>query len=341
MTPRRQWGVAALAAALLLAALAAAAVGSVSIPPARVLNLLLHPVAAAAGDEVAVLQHTILWDIRLPRIVLAILVGAGLSTAGTAFQGLLRNPLADPYLLGVSGGSAVGAAAAVLLNPLGGMPLSVTVPVLSFAGALLAVALVYYLAYGRGRLGTTALVLAGVAVGSVFYAIMAYVQTTGSDRVQKAVIYWLAGGLGAATWDQVRMAAPYVLVGLAVLLVFARDLDVILLGEEAAGQLGVPVEAAKRWVLGAASLITAAAVSVSGLIPFVGLIVPHMLRLVLGPHHRTLLPGAALGGALFLLVADTAGRTLWSPLEVRVSVISGLAGGPFFLWLLRRHLSGE
>lgn len=336
---RPLWGLAALLAGLVLMVILAAAAGSVAIPPAQVLAALWRPPGSFTGPPP--LEVAILWDVRLPRIALALLVGTGLATAGAAFQGLLRNPLADPYLLGVSGGASVGAAAALSLGLQGTLNLA-AVPIAAFLGALAAVVLVYTLARGGdGRLSTTALLLAGVAVGAFSMALISYVQTTGDERMQRAIVYWLAGGFSSAAWEQVTMAAPYILLGVLVLLLLARDLDAVLLGEEAALQLGVPVEATKRWIWLAASLVTAATVAVAGLIAFVGLIVPHIMRLLFGPQHRWLLPGSALGGALFLLAADTAGRTLWSPLEVRVSILTGLAGGPFFLWLLRRHLRGE
>lgn len=332
----RGGGLAALAAGLALLAVLSAGAGSVPISPAGVVEALFSPPHTFADRPP--LAVAILWQVRLPRIALAIAVGAGLATAGAAFQGLLRNPLADPYLLGVSGGASVGATVALALTLHGRLVLA-AVPLLAFVGALAAVVVVYGLARGAGgRLSTTALVLAGVAVGAFCTALIGYVQTTGDDRMQKAMIYWLVGGFSSASWQHVAMSAPYIGAGVAILLFLARDLDVMLLGEEAALQAGVPVEATKRWVWLAASLVTAATVAVSGLIAFVGLIVPHIMRLLFGPQHRVLIPACALGGAFFLLGLDTAGRTLWTPLEVRVSVLTGLAGGPFFLWLLRRHL---
>ncbi|MFO7173001.1 MAG: iron chelate uptake ABC transporter family permease subunit, partial [Bacillota bacterium] len=184
----------------------------------------------------------------------------------------------------------------------------------------------------------THLVLAGVAVGAVCAAVISYLQSVGDERLTKALLYWLAGGLGSATWQHLRLAAPYVLLGTAVLIYFARDLDLMLMGEEAAAQAGVNVEATKTWVWLGASLATAATVAVAGLIGFVGLVVPHILRLALGPGHRLLLPASALGGGLLLLVADTLARTLWAPQELPVGILTGLMGGPFFLWLLRREL---
>ncbi len=325
----RLWAlVGVLAVALVLAVWA----GAIRLPPGQVLDALL-------GRPVPKLVTTILWDIRLPRVVLAAQVGACLSAAGAAFQGLLRNPMAEPYLLGVSGGASVGGALALTLGlrwefiGLDGAPLA------SFVGALAAVTLVYTLAHGSSRrLSTGALLLAGVAVGTFCTALIGFMQVRVPEKLLQAMVNLLSGSVATATWPQIASATPYMVVGLVILLAFGRDLDLILLGEEAAEQLGVPMEATKRWIWVGASLATAATVSVAGLIPFVGLIVPHIVRLVVGPGHRFLLPASAVGGAAFLLLADTLGRTLWAPQEIRVGVITGLAGAPFFLWLLRQNL---
>lgn len=324
------WALAGLLAGALLLAVWA---GPVPIPPGQVWDAL-------RGRPVPRQVATILWEIRLPRAVLAALTGAALATAGAAFQGLLRNPMADPYLLGVSGGASVGGALALTLGlrwqfiGLGAAPLA------AFLGALAAVTLVYALARAGGRrLHTGALLLAGVAVGTFCTALISFLQVRVPEQLLRALINLLSGSVASATWPQILAAAPYVAAGLAVLVACGRDLDLILLGEEPAEQLGVPLEATKRWVWVGASLTTAATVTVAGLIPFVGLIVPHILRLVVGPGHRLLLPAAAVGGGAFLLLADTAGRLLLPPQEIRVGVITGLAGAPFFLWLLRRHLA--
>lgn len=320
---------------LLLGALVLAVwAGAVRIPPGQVLDALL-------GRPVPGPVATILWQIRLPRVLLAALVGAALSAAGAAFQGLLRNPMADPYLLGVSGGASVGGALALTLGLRWDfIGLSAT-PLAAFAGALAAVMLVYGLARTGGRrLSTGALLLSGVAVGTFCTALISFMQVRVPEKLLRAMVNLLSGSVATATWPQIWAATPYMLAGLAILIAFSRDLDLLLLGEEPAEQLGVPLEATKRWVWVGASLSTAATVTVAGLIPFVGLIVPHILRLVVGPGHRGLLPGSAIGGAAFLVLADTAGRTLWAPQEIRVGVITGLAGAPFFLWLLRRHLLG-
>lgn len=327
LAARRRTVLVGLALALVAAAVLAAGVGAVPIPAAQVAATLWRP--AAAPPTVA----TILWQVRLPRVAMAILVGAALGVAGGAYQGLLRNPLADPYLLGVSGGASLGAALALALGA------TQAVPLFAFAGAALASVVVYGLARSQGQVSSLGLILAGVATSAFTGAVISYLLTTGPDWLQKSLLSWLSGGLGAASWERLGLMAPYLLAGLAGLMLFSRDLNLLLLGDEAALHSGLAVTASRGWVLGLASLVTAAAVSVTGLIGFVGLVVPHMIRLALGADHRFLLPAAALGGGLFLLLADTLGRTLWAPAEVRVSVIAGLAGAPYFLFLLRRHLA--
>lgn len=309
--------------------------GSVSLAPADVLRSLAHPPTAGRP---AVGVDAIVWNLRLPRVVLAWLVGAGLALAGAAFQGLFRNPLADPFILGISSGGSLAAALAIL----GSVQLAwlsvEAIPLAAFVGSLLTVALVYALARAPGRLSSINLILAGVAVSAFFSSVLAFLLSVANDPTQKAISFWLVGGLTSASWRHVWLAAPYLAAGGAVLLLLARDLNLLSLGEEAAQQLGVNVAAVQLWLVLAASLVTASSVAVTGVIGFVGLVMPHLTRLWVGPDHRWLLPASALSGASFLVLTDTVGRTLFSPLEVRVGIITGLIGGPFFLYLLRRSL---
>ncbi len=324
-----------LAVGLLVASVLGVALGSVTLAPGDILRSLAH--LPAAGRP-AVGVDAIIWQLRLPRVILAWLVGAGLSLAGAAFQGLFRNPLADPFILGISAGGSLGAALAILASlqlAWSGMQL---VPPAAFVGSLLTVALVYMLARAPGRLSSLNLVLAGVAVSAFLSSVLAFLTSISSDATQKAISFWLVGGLTAASWQHVVLAAPYLIVGGVAMLVLARDMNLLALGEETAQQLGVNVGLVQVVLVVAASLTTAAAVAVTGVIGFVGLVVPHLTRLWVGPDHRWLLPASALSGAAFLVLADTIGRTLWSPLEVRVGIITGLVGGPFFLYLLRRSL---
>ncbi|GAB4258180.1 MAG: hypothetical protein Kow00122_15910 [Thermoleophilia bacterium] len=272
-------------------------------------------------------------DLRLPRMVMALVAGTALSTAGAAFQGVFRNPLAEPYLLGVSAGAAVGATIAIIWDPLAILGIY-GVPAAAFLGALLAAFLVYRLATFAGETSAASLLLSGVAVGSTFTAVLSLLMVVTQYDLHTVVV-WLMGGLTTATWSKVLLAGPLVAAGLVVMLVHADRLNLLLMGEARAEQLGVDARTTRRNMLVVASLTTAGAVAFTGLIGFVGLMVPHMVRLILGPDHRHLLPASALFGALFLLLADTAARTLFSPAEIPVGIITAFVGGPFFLYLLR------
>jgi iron complex transport system permease protein len=330
---------ATLVAALLLlgTCLLAASVGKAAIPVDAELailsrRLLALPLAPTWPES----WETILLEIRLPRIVLAGLVGAALSVAGASYQGLFRNPLADPYLLGVASGAGLGAVLAL------GLPLPPewqgvgAVQLLAFLGASGAVAVVFALARVGRTVPTSTLILAGVALGSMLSAATAYLLYSFGDRLLVAYA-WLLGGFNVATWAQVRLVAPGVLLsGLAIAL-GGRMLNVLQLGEEPAAALGVPVERVKLLLVVAATLATASAVSAGGLIGFVGLIVPHAVRLLVGPDYRRLVPLAALGGAAFLVAADAVARALPGPTELPVGVVTAGCGAPFFLYLLRRQ----
>jgi iron complex transport system permease protein len=286
-----------------------------------------------AGAGLLSAEKTILFSIRLPRIVFAGIVGASLSTAGVVFQGLLRNPLADPYILGISGGSAVGAIFAMVMG-LSLIPLGV--PGMAFAGALLTITLVYGIARTKKEIHSTTLLLAGVIVNAFCSAVIMFLISTTSDKNLHSVMFWLMGDLSTIDWNEIILTGLLFLAGLAVIYRFARPLNLIVTGEETAMQLGVNVEKTKKILLVAASLITAVAVSLSGIIGFVGLIIPHMMRMLLGSDHRLLCPSAALFGASFLIVADTIARTIIAPAELPVGVITALCGAPYFIYLLRR-----
>ncbi|WP_135819625.1 vitamin B12 ABC transporter permease BtuC [Halostella litorea] len=272
----------------------------------------------------------IVGQLRLPRIVLGAVVGFALGAAGTVMQGFFRNPMADPSIIGVSSGAAVGAVAAIAVP---GM-LPVGPRTAAFAGALATAFLVYAIATEGGRTPVATLLLAGVAVQTFLGAVISYLLVMSGRQLREAV-YWLMGNLRASTWGEVEFALPVVLAGFLVLLAFARDLNVLLLGETDATHLGVEVERTKRLLLGLASVVTAASVAVVGVVGFVGLIVPHMLRLIVGPDHRILLPTSALAGASFLVATDTLARS--GPAEVPVGIVTAALGAPFFLFLLRRR----
>jgi iron complex transport system permease protein len=321
--------------ACLAAALVGCLVGPAGLSAAGVFLELLDAVPGVEVDSgMSVTQQAIFWEIRLPRVVLGILVGAMLAAAGTAYQGVFRNPLADPYLLGVSSGAALGATIGIVA---GGGVGPVGIPLLAFAGGLLGVAATYTLGstVGGGR-GAVVIVLAGVAVGSFFNAIQNFVQQQYDDSLL-SVYSWMLGRLSTDGWSDVAIALPYVVVTCAVILLHRRVLDVMAVGDVEAASLGVDPARVRLLLVVTATLGTAAVVSVSGLIGFVGIVVPHAVRLVFGAAHHTLLPLALLLGAAFLVLADVVARTALAPAEVPIGVVTAMVGAPFFLVVLRRH----
>ena len=273
----------------------------------------------------------ILMTVRLPRIALGALVGLALSVAGAAFQGMLMNPLADPYLIGVSSGAALGASVAIVLHV--SLAAGFGIPAAAFIAALVTMVIVYRLARVRGKIGMESFILAGVVVGSFMWALVTVVMVL-AGRELSDVVLWLMGNLFVEGWRPVVLVLAATGVGAVGLYAFARELNLLALGEESAQQLGVDVERLKRYVIVFGSLLTAAAVSFSGIIGFVGLVMPHVARRLVGPDHRVLLPAAGLIGASFLILADTVARTA-GPWEVPVGVVTSLLGAPFFLYLLR------
>ncbi|USZ68602.1 vitamin B12 ABC transporter permease BtuC [Halorussus salilacus] len=271
---------------------------------------------------------TIVTTLRLPRIALGAVVGFALATAGVVMQGFFRNPMADPSIIGVSSGAAVGAVATIAVP----VAVPVPLPVAAFLGAILAAFGVYLLATEDGRTPVATLLLAGVAVQTLLGAVVSYLMLQSGRGLRRAV-YWLMGHLHLASWDDVTLVAPVALLGFLVLFAYARDLNVLLLGEEDAHALGVEVERTKRLLLAVASVVTGAAVAVSGVIGFVGLVVPHVMRLLVGPDHRVLLPTSALAGATFLVATDTVARS--GAGELPVGIVTAFLGAPFFLYLLR------
>ncbi len=326
-----------LAGLVLTVGLLAVSFGPVRIPVPTVWAIILNRfVPGLIEADWPPTLATIVLDVRLPRVILAGLVGSALAAAGATYQGLFRNPLADPYILGVASGAALGASVAIVALPSTALLPVSPVPALAFTGAVLAVAAVYLLGRVDHRLPTTTLILAGVAVGSFLSALNTYVMILGGNRIVQ-IIAWLLGGFTGANWFQVTLMLPYLLAGLLVLIAFGYRLNVLQLEDEEARQLGVDVDRLRLLLAVSGALITAAAVAVSGIIGFVGLVVPHLVRLVFGPNYRTLLPLTALAGAGFMVLADLAARTLLSPVEVPVGVVTAFVGGPFFLFLLQRR----
>jgi len=323
---------------LLVAVFIAVAIVSVLIGPARIgiiqglKGLLYGWHEGYAGLTPS--EKTIIFSIRLPRVIFAGLVGASLSAAGVIFQALLRNPLADPFILGVSGGSAVGAIIGIIIG-LGSVPFGI--PGLAFLGAVITVVLVFLIGKTNKELHSNTLLLAGVIVNAFFSAIIMFLISISTNTDLHNITFWLMGDLSLATWVKILFVSILLLFGFAIIYSYARSLNLIVTGEETAMQLGVNVERTKIILFLAGSLVTALAVSFSGIIGFVGLIIPHIMRMLLGPDHRLLLPASFLFGASFLVVADTIARTVIPHSELPVGVITAICGAPYFIYLLRRR----
>lgn len=326
---------------LLLAFLAGVSILSLLAGPASIgTTAVLKGILAAihfpgVSNPLTDEERTILYSIRIPRVLLAGLVGAALSCAGVVFQALLRNPLADPYVLGISGGAAVGAISAIVIG-LGSLPFGI--PGLAFTGGLLSILLVWGLSGATGDRRTDRMLLAGIIVNAFFSAlIMFLVSTAGGEQIH-SVVFWLMGDLAMAGERDIWLAALFLAAGFAVMFFHARDLNILITGEGTALQLGIPVQRTRMILLVSASLVTGAAVSVSGVIGFVGLVVPHIVRMRFGSDHRLLLPASLLFGSAFLMAADTVARIVLVPAELPVGVITALCGAPYFAYLMKRSV---
>ncbi len=319
----------------------AVSLGAAAIPLSKTWTILFHylflpssPGAAATSDS------SIILDLRLPRVISGMLVGAALSISGAVLQALLRNPLADPFVLGISSGAAVGAVLAILFG-LGSTLLGgYGIPGAAFGGALLTLFLVYFISRVEGRVPTQTMLLAGVIVSSFFSAIIMFLISLSGDERLRDITFWLMGNLEYLAAQALGKVFFCLLCGSLVLFSLAKDLNLLSLGEETASELGVEVERVKKIAFVFTSLITGAVVSTSGLIGFVGLVVPHLVRMIWGPDHRFLLPASALLGAMILILADTVARTAMAPLEIPVGVVTALGGAPFFVYLLRKKAYG-
>jgi iron complex transport system permease protein len=333
----RLYGILGLFILLVVVVVLAAAIGSVQIPFLTTSSILISklPLIELTPNWTGALE-TIVLEIRLPRVILAGLVGAALAIAGATYQGLFRNPLADPYLIGVAQGAALGAVIGFLIpSTWHGWGFGI-IPLLAFTGALVSTATVYSLARVGKTLPVTTLILAGVALGALLASIVSYLIISSGERLH-GIMFWLMGSFSLTQWSEAKIVLPYVLLGIIIILLYARPLNLMQLDEEQAQQLGINVERLKLVLLGAATLITAAAVSFVGIIGFVGIIIPHAVRLIWGADHRFLLPLSVLTGAIFLILADLIARTALAPTEIPIGVITALCGAPFFLYLLRRR----
>ncbi|MFF5087780.1 FecCD family ABC transporter permease [Streptomyces niveus] len=324
---------AALLGVLLLLALLSAGLGAYDIPLGDVLSSVRHRMGIG-GAALERVPESVLWNVRLPRVVLALLVGASLGCAGALMQGVFGNPLAEPGVIGISAGAAVGAVASIALGLsfLGNW----TVTVCAFVSGLLTVLLVYAMSRSGGRTEVVTLILTGIAVNAFAGALIGLSIFFADNAQISQITFWQLGSLAQATWPKVLAVLPCALLGLAVAPFYARKLDLLALGERPARHLGVDVERLRVVLVLVVALLTAAAVAVAGIITFVGLLVPHLLRMANGPGHRFLVPGSALGGALVLVAGDLAARTVAAPAELPLGVLTALFGSPFFFWLLRR-----
>jgi len=311
--------------ALFAAIIICLSIGVVSIPFDQVISILM----GGGSDR----DRHIIFNLRLPRVLLGVIVGASLAVAGATMQGLFRNPMASPSVIGISAGAAFGASLALVLG-VSWVSGAFAIPAMAFLFAFITLFLVYAVSRDRrGYVPVETLLLAGIAIGALFNALVSALQYFAGDKLS-GVVFWLMGGLNNATWDQILISIPAVILGCAVIMMLSRDLNAIMVGEEQAGNLGINVNQIRMVLLLAASLVTAIAVSVAGTIGFVGLIIPHVLRILVGPDRRVLLPASIIGGALFMVATDTLARTIIAPAELPVGIITSLLGAPFFIYLL-------
>lgn len=331
-----------LAAALIICFILSIGWGAIEIPPLEVAAILLDAVGIPIGAEIAPRDHSVVLAIRLPRALLGLAVGAGLAIAGAAMQGLFRNPLADPGLIGVSTGAALGAVAVIVLGGAlaGGLDPTLRpffLPLAAFAGGLLVTLIVQRIATRDGVIDIATMLLAGIAINALAGALLGIFTFISDDQQLRELTFWMMGSLAAITWTSLLPAIGLILLPTLLLPRLARALNAMLLGEAEAHYLGFDVDRTKRMVIILTALITGAAVAVSGVIGFVGLVTPHLVRLAIGPDHRYLLPASALLGGCLLLLADMAARTVVLPAELPIGIVTACFGGPFFLWLLARR----
>ncbi len=330
-----------LLVACIVAVVLSVAVGSVNIAPSRVIEVIGAHLLPWGGGGVEGLDDQIVWEFRLPRALLGFAVGAALAVAGAVLQAVVRNPLADPFVFGVSSGASVAAVAALTLTS--GLFASVSTPIAAFIGAFLATVLVFALAQQGGRVAPNRLVLAGVAISYLLSSITSYLvlRSSGANQGVGQVLSWLAGSLAAATWQDLGVPTLVLVAATIVLVLLAPVLNAFLTGDETAASLGVDVGRMRLMLFIITSLLVGVAVAVSGSIGFVGLVVPHAVRMMIGSDHRWVLPASALAGGLLLVVVDIGARLLLAPTEVPVGLLTAVVGAPFFLWLLRRSGRSE
>lgn len=317
-------------------AITATSMGSANITPYKVLTAVLKSlpfIGRYIEGNVSGTHHLIIFMVRMPRIVMASLVGMGLSVVGASFQSLFKNPMADPYVLGISSGAALGAALSIIIKLPGTIAsLSITT-IFAFIGAVATTILVYSIAQVKGKVTTTNLLLSGSAVSFLMSAMISIIMVFNQEEVNK-IVFWMMGSFNASSWKNILIIAPVVIIGTTIIYFFYKDFNLMLTGDDTAKTLGVDTEKLKKLIILVSSLIMAVSVSFSGIIGFVGFLVPHMIRIIFGPNNKALIPFSALGGAIFLLFADTVARTIASPAELPVGAVTALIGSPFFIYLL-------
>lgn len=279
-------------------------------------------------------QLTIIWSLRVPRVILAGLVGGALGVVGASFQGFFKNPMADPSVIGVSSGAALGATLAIVTG-MGGFLGFLRIPIFSFTGALLTTFLVYTLGRVGNKVVVSTLLLAGIALSSFLQAMISFLMVMNAEKMEK-VYFWILGSFANRNWEHVQIAAPLIIVGVLLLMLFSKELNAMVFGDSTAHHLGIDLEKVKVIILVLASLTAAGAVAVCGIIGFVGLIIPHIVRMLVGPDHRILLPMSFLVGGIFMVITDTVARTIFAPMEIPIGVITAMFGGPFFIYLLKK-----
>ncbi|MBN1622973.1 MAG: iron ABC transporter permease [Clostridia bacterium] len=333
------WIYIALVASLLAAIIFSAGRGSADIGFIDSMKIILSriPLIGKYVDirNLPETYSTIIFSIRLPRILTSILCGTGLSICGVLFQGMFRNPMADPYILGISSGAVLGAAIAFVTGTQAALFNFSLVPIFAFIGAIIATAVVYMIAQKKGNLSTNILILSGIAIGFLCSSLLSLIIIASREQAQR-IIFWTMGSMTGSSWNTVLVMLPFILIGSLVLLFNAGNLNILSTGDETAVSLGINASALKKLLLLVASLVTAISVCFCGTIGFVGLIIPHAVRFITGPDHKRLMPISALTGAIFLLLCDTAARTLFAPQEIPIGVITSLLGVPFFISLLIR-----
>lgn len=329
---------------LVFASLIALGAGAVPMELNQVITVLLHRVGWETGSSVDPVHQLVVENIRAPRVLLAILVGAGLAISGAAMQGLFRNPLADPALIGVSSGAALAAVSvivlgATVLNSYADVFGDYALPLAAFCGGFLSTLLVYHLSSFNGRTLVSTMLLAGIAINVLTGALTGLLTYLADDEQLRTLTFWSMGSLGGTTWQELKLAAPLMLIAIVLIPLQSKALNALLLGESEARHLGYHLEWVKKSLIALVALCVGVAVSISGIIGFIGLITPHLIRLCFGPDHRFLLPLSALLGASLLLLSDQLARTVVAPAELPIGIITSVIGGPFFLWLLVRQRS--